>query len=102
MRWETRLSTLLIDNHDSNTFNLFQLLALVEGHEPVVVRNDEADMPALEQFSRCVISAGPGHPDRPRDFGVSRIALEQADGRVPVELPWRPGVLLSHARAACM
>ena len=34
------MTTLLIDNHDSNTFNLFQLLAIVEGSEPVVVRND--------------------------------------------------------------
>jgi anthranilate/para-aminobenzoate synthase component II len=29
MRREGTLTTLLIDNHDSNTFNLFQLLALV-------------------------------------------------------------------------
>jgi para-aminobenzoate synthetase len=74
------LTTLLIDNHDSNTFNLFQLLALVEGREPVVVRNDEADWSELdpERFARCVISAGPGRPDRRRDFGLSRSALAEA------------------------
>ncbi len=85
------MTTLLIDNHDSNTFNLFQLLAVVEGREPVVVRNDEADWAALEaeRFSRCVISAGPGRPDRPRDFGLSRQALEQA--RLPIL-----GVCLGH------
>jgi para-aminobenzoate synthetase len=85
------MSTLLIDNHDSNTFNLFQLLAVIEGREPVVVRNDEADWAALraERFSRCVISAGPGRPDRPRDFGLSRSALAQ------VELPVL-GVCLGH------
>ena len=35
------MATLLIDNHDSYTYNLFHLLAAVEGREPVVVRNDE-------------------------------------------------------------
>jgi para-aminobenzoate synthetase len=96
MRWETRLSTLLIDNHDSNTFNLFQLLALVEGREPVVVRNDEPDLPALGQFSRCVISAGPGHPDRPRDFGVSRSALAEADLPVLGVCLGHQGLVLAH------
>ncbi len=91
------MTTLLIDNHDSNTFNLFQLLALAEGREPVVVRNDEADWAELEpeRFSRCVISAGPGRPDRPRDFGLSRDALAQAD--LPVL-----GVCLGHQGLALL
>ena len=91
MRREPLVTTLLIDNHDSNTFNLFQLLALVEGREPEVVRNDEAAWHAIapERFSRCVISAGPGRPDRPRDFGLSRSAL--AEPGLPVL-----GVCLGH------
>ena len=97
MRSEARLTTLLIDNHDSNTFNLFQLLALVEDREPVVVRNDEADWAELEpeRFARCVISAGPGRPDRRRDFGLSRDALAQAD--LPVL-----GVCLGHQGLALL
>jgi anthranilate/para-aminobenzoate synthase component II len=39
--------TLLIDNYDSFTFNLFQLIAEVNGEEPVVVRNDEASWEEL-------------------------------------------------------
>ena len=35
------MKTLLIDNYDSFTFNLFQLLAAVNREEPIVVRNDE-------------------------------------------------------------
>ena len=38
------MRTLLIDNYDSFTYNLFHLLAEVNGDEPVVVRNDEADV----------------------------------------------------------
>jgi para-aminobenzoate synthetase len=98
MRAEARLTTLLIDNHDSNTFNLFQLLALVEGREPVVVRNDEAHWSALDtgRFSRCVISAGPGRPDRPRDFGLSRTALMQAELPVLGVCLGHQGLVLAH------
>ena len=34
------MKTLLIDNYDSYTYNLFQLIAEVNGEEPVVVLND--------------------------------------------------------------
>jgi para-aminobenzoate synthetase len=85
------MATLLIDNHDSYTFNLFHLLAVVEGREPVVVRNDEAQWAALrgERFERCVISPGAGRADRPRDFGLSRAVLDE------LELPVL-GVCLGH------
>lgn len=92
------MTTLLIDNHDSNTFNLFQLLAVVEGREPVVVRNDEAQWRELdvESFERCVISAGPGRPDRPRDFGISRGALGAADLPVLGVCLGHQGLVLAH------
>jgi len=64
--------TLLIDNHDSFTYNLFQRLAEVNGREPLVVRNDEASWAELEglEFDNVVISPGPGRPERAADFGV--------------------------------
>ncbi|HEX5927971.1 MAG TPA: aminodeoxychorismate/anthranilate synthase component II [Solirubrobacterales bacterium] len=73
--------TLLIDNYDSFTYNLFQLLAEENGAEPVVMRNDEAswaELAALE-FDNVVISPGPGRPERRRDFGVCAEAIRRCE-----------------------
>jgi para-aminobenzoate synthetase len=85
------MRVLLIDNYDSYTYNLYQLLAKVYGNTPVVVRNDAAawDLLDLNSFDAAVISPGPGHPAIPRDFARSRDVLEHA--RLPVL-----GVCLGH------
>ena len=69
--------TLVIDNYDSYTYNIVQLLATVNGRQPDVLRNDDATWARLElrEFDNIVISPGPGHPGRKRDFGHSRSAL---------------------------
>jgi para-aminobenzoate synthetase len=71
------MRTLLIDNHDSFTYNLFQLLAEVNGVEPIVVQNDAATWAELDrlEFDNVVISPGPGRPDRATDFGVCAEAI---------------------------
>lgn len=71
------MRTLLIDNYDSFTYNLFQLIAEVNGAEPTVLRNDEP-LPDLDAFDNIVISPGPGHPGRRRDFGSSAEAIARA------------------------
>ncbi|MGH3821828.1 MAG: aminodeoxychorismate synthase component I [Pseudonocardiaceae bacterium] len=73
------MRTILIDNYDSFTYNLYQLLGEVNGSPPVVVRND-ADWSTVrvEDFDSVVISPGPGRPDRPRDFGVSACAIRES------------------------
>jgi para-aminobenzoate synthetase len=85
------VTTLLIDNYDSYTFNLYQLIASVAGEEPVVVRNDEIEWDALaaHAWDRIVVSPGPGRPERERDLGVGRAALAQRE--IPVL-----GVCLGH------
>ena len=40
-----RMRTLLLDNFDSYTYNLFQLIAQVQGTEPIVLRNDAPEAP---------------------------------------------------------
>ncbi|MEU0221875.1 aminodeoxychorismate/anthranilate synthase component II, partial [Streptomyces sp. NPDC006265] len=85
------MKTLLIDNYDSYTYNLFQLIAEVNGEEPVVVRNDAPvdGFPDLRAFDNLVVSPGPGHPGVARDFGIAGRLL--ATSPVPVL-----GVCLGH------
>ena len=84
------MRTLLLDNYDSFTFNLFQLLAETNREDPVVVRNDGASWAELsEGFDNIVVSPGPGRPEQPADFGICRDVIEAA--RIPVL-----GVCLGH------
>ncbi|WP_019928459.1 aminodeoxychorismate synthase component I [Nocardia sp. BMG111209] len=86
-----RTHTLLVDNYDSFTYNLFQLIGSVNRYPPTVIRNDELDPELLDVsvFDNIVISPGPGRPDVARDFGLSRYLVEHA------ELPLL-GVCLGH------
>jgi para-aminobenzoate synthetase len=71
----------LIDNYDSFTFNLFQLLAELNGEPPLVLRNDDAvSWPALRArgYGAIVVSPGPGRPERERDFGISASAIRDS------------------------
>ncbi|MFE0515587.1 aminodeoxychorismate synthase component I [Streptomyces sp. NPDC058964] len=85
------MKTLLIDNYDSYTYSLFQLIAEVNGEEPVVVLNDTpvGELPDPGAFDNIVVSPGPGHPAEPRDFGIAARVI--AEARVPVL-----GVCLGH------
>ncbi|BCJ36275.1 hypothetical protein Athai_37780 [Actinocatenispora thailandica] len=89
------MRTLLVDNHDSYTFNLFQLLAEVNGAEPVVVTNDDAALTSLDlaAFDNIVVSPGPGHPAVARDLGLVPALLAGTD--LPVL-----GVCLGHQALA--
>lgn len=73
------MKTLLIDNYDSYTFNLYQLIAEINGEDPLVIRNDRLNWQELEQleFDNAVISPGPGHPENERDFGICHQVLQQ-------------------------
>ncbi|MFD9395798.1 aminodeoxychorismate synthase component I [Streptomyces sp. NPDC060000] len=75
------MRTLLVDNYDSFTYNLFHQIAEVTGRDPVVLRNDETTWrpELLDGFDAVVISPGPGNPERAADFGICRDILAQAD-----------------------
>ncbi len=85
------MNTLLIDNYDSYTYNVFHLLAAVSGEEPKVVHNDMVSWKALSggNFDAIVLSPGPGRPQRWHDFGVCADILRHSE--VPVL-----GICLGH------
>ena len=88
------IRTLLIDNYDSYTYNIWQSLARVNGIEPIVVYNDcYADWDTLLQntdhFDNIIIGPGPGSPLNHKDFGISADAILKA--QVPIL-----GVCLGH------
>ena len=85
------MKTLLIDNYDSFTFNLYQLIAEVNRIPPIVIRNDSASWDEVKHldFDNIVISPGPGRPENPADFGICKDAILEAN--VPIM-----GVCLGH------
>ena len=60
------MRTLLVDNYDSFTYNLFHYLAEVNGTPPEVISNDDPAwrLDWLDSFDNVVISPGPGTPAR--------------------------------------
>ena len=85
------MRTLIIDNYDSFTFNLYQFIAEVTDELPIVVRNDSLTWAEIRRldFDNIVISPGPGRVEVPRDFGVCAAAILESP--VPVL-----GVCLGH------
>lgn len=72
---------LLIDNYDSFTYNLYQLLSML-GETVEVVRNDEVSVAQVWDLApeRIVISPGPGAP---ADAGISRDVIRELGPRIP-------------------
>lgn len=74
------MKTLLIDNYDSFTYNLYQIIAELDGCLPTVLKNDDyvgwSDL-EISQFGAVVVSPGPGRPELKNDLGISRLVLER-------------------------
>ncbi|WP_322798881.1 aminodeoxychorismate/anthranilate synthase component II [Thermoflexus sp.] len=91
---------LVIDNYDSFTYNLVQILGqlLVEsGHPDVslrVVRNDAVDVEEVAELRPAAIVISPG-PGRPEDAGVTMPVIRAFSGQVPIL-----GVCLGHQAIA--
>lgn len=65
----------VVDHHDSYTWNLVHLVAGVTGVLPRVVQHDAVAAEDLLRHSHVVLSPGPGHPASPADFSVGRDVL---------------------------
>ncbi|MFP4085290.1 MAG: anthranilate synthase component II [Desulfobacteraceae bacterium] len=84
---------LMIDNYDSFTYNLVQMLMGIN-QNVTVCRNDQIDVPGIEALrpSAMVISPGPGVPS---GAGVSVAAVRHFGSRIPIL-----GVCLGHQAIA--
>lgn len=68
----------VVDHHDSYTWNLVHLVASVTGSLPAVVQHDEVDADEVLAHSHVILSPGPGHPGDPVDFAVGADVLRRA------------------------
>lgn len=84
--------TVIIDNYDSFVYNIAQYVGEL-GSRPLVFRNDEVSIKAIERIrpDRIIISPGPGSPTNPRDVGISGDVIKYFSNKVPIL-----GVCLGH------
>ncbi|WP_424355510.1 anthranilate synthase component II [Methanobacterium sp. MBAC-LM] len=83
---------LILDNYDSFTYNLYQLVGQLE-KDIVVKRNDKITIDEIRELQpdSIIISPGPGNPTNKKDFGVCGDVIEEFKGRIPIL-----GVCLGH------
>lgn len=84
---------LLIDNYDSFSYNLYQLVGSVES-DIKVIRNDEYTIEEIEKMEPDALIISPG-PGRPEDAGVCIDAIKYFAEKMPIL-----GVCLGH-QAIC-
>ena len=86
--------TLIVDNFDSFTYNVFQHMGEACGVEPTVVLNtvplEEID---LARYDCIIVSPGPGTPAVAADVGISARLIRET------QLPLL-GICLGHQRMA--
>lgn len=78
---------LLLDNYDSFTYNVYQLISEL-GAAVEVVRNDKITIEAVKNYSAVIISPGPGIPS---DAGISEQIISELKGELPIL-----GICLGH------
>ena len=79
----------LLDNYDSFTYNLVQLLGRV-GADVTVARNDQVTVDEVEALAPDAIVISPG-PSRPENAGISVPLVRRLGPSVPIL-----GVCLGH------
>lgn len=84
---------LLIDNYDSFSYNLYQLIGEFND-DIVVIRNDEKTIKEIEDMKPKLIIISPG-PGKPKDAGICIEVVKYFKGKIPIF-----GVCLGH-QAIC-
>lgn len=86
------MKVLLVDHHDSFSYNLFQLVGeILEEEFPYrfrldVIRQNETDVSKVlkEKYDRILLSPGPGTPEDSEYFGCSMEILKRLGGDIPI------------------
>ena len=80
---------LLLDNYDSFTYNIYQMLRNL-GAEIEVIRNDKTSVKEIrsKNYKGIIISPGPGLP---KDAGITEEVIRELGGRLPIL-----GICLGH------
>lgn len=88
------MSILLIDNYDSFTYNLYQMVQALTDETVEVVRNDAISFSDIltKKPTRIILSPGPGHPANDSDFGICKDVIQM---RASLNIPTL-GVCLGH------
>ncbi len=84
---------LLIDNYDSFSYNLYQMIGTLQP-DVKVIRNDELTVKEIETLAPTHIVLSPG-PGKPKDAGICEDVVRELGGRIPIL-----GVCLGH-QAIC-
>ena len=84
------MKTLIIDNYDSFTYNLYQLVGeiLIESDfapNVDVIRNDAITCTEIRRkYQKVIISPGPGNPSDKQYFGICGEVITTLSPRIPV------------------
>lgn len=84
---------LLIDNYDSFSYNLYQLIGSID-EDIIVIRNDEKSVEEIANMKPDAIVLSPG-PGRPSDAGICIQVIQGLGDKIPIL-----GVCLGH-QAIC-
>ncbi|MEK6981739.1 MAG: aminodeoxychorismate/anthranilate synthase component II [Candidatus Micrarchaeota archaeon] len=86
------MNVLLIDNFDSFVYNLYQYLGEL-GCKVDIIRNNQINLEEIKKknYSKIVISPGPGNPENERDFGKCKEVILELGKSIPVL-----GICLGH------
>lgn len=82
------MNILLLDNYDSFTYNLAQIIEQTHDCTLNIIKNDKIKLHEIEQFDKIVLSPGPGLP---KDAGIMPELIQHFHHKKPIL-----GVCLGH------
>jgi len=86
------MKILIVDNNDSFTYNIVELIRSISSHSIHVKPSDDLEIQIIQEYDRIIISPGPGLPD---EFPILSEILTRYESLKPIL-----GICLGH-QAIC-